>query len=61
MIADGFAPARIALRYNGVDLQEFSTLPPAGAFPRGVGFAAFGTDCFIFGPHYSAQRRGHVD
>jgi glycosyltransferase involved in cell wall biosynthesis len=32
MIADGFAPARIALRYNGVDLQEFSTLPAAGVF-----------------------------
>lgn len=32
MIADGFAPQRIALRYNGVDLQEFSILPAAGAF-----------------------------
>ncbi len=34
MIADGFAPARIALRYNGVDLQEFATLPAAGAFRK---------------------------
>jgi glycosyltransferase involved in cell wall biosynthesis len=32
LIADGFAPTRIALRYNGVDLQEFSTLPAAGIF-----------------------------
>ena len=32
MIADGFSADRIALRYNGVDLQEFSTLPAAGAF-----------------------------
>ncbi len=32
MIADGFAREQIALRYNGVNLQEFSTLPAAGAF-----------------------------
>ena len=32
MIADGFSRERIALRYNGVNLQEFSTLPDTGAF-----------------------------
>jgi glycosyltransferase involved in cell wall biosynthesis len=34
LIADGFAATRIALRYNGVDLQEFSTLPAAGVFRK---------------------------
>ena len=34
MIADGFAPARISLRYNGVDLKEFSTLPDPEHFAR---------------------------
>lgn len=34
MLADGFSTDRIALRYNGVDLQEFATLPAAGAFRK---------------------------
>jgi len=34
LIADGFASSRIELRYNGVDLQEFSTLPAAGVFRK---------------------------
>lgn len=32
LLADGFPAARIALRYNGVDLKEYATLPPPGAF-----------------------------
>jgi glycosyltransferase involved in cell wall biosynthesis len=32
LLTDGFPAARIALRYNGVDLKEFATLPPVGAF-----------------------------
>jgi glycosyltransferase involved in cell wall biosynthesis len=32
LITDGFARERIALRYNGVDLKEFATLPAPGAF-----------------------------
>ena len=32
LIEDGFPRERIALRYNGVDLQEFATLPPPGVF-----------------------------
>jgi glycosyltransferase involved in cell wall biosynthesis len=32
LIEDGFPRERIALRYNGVDLQEFATLPPLGVF-----------------------------
>jgi glycosyltransferase involved in cell wall biosynthesis len=34
LIADGFSSSRIELRYNGVDLQEFSTLPAAGVFRK---------------------------
>ncbi len=32
LIADGFPRDRISLRYNGVDLKEFVTLPAPGAF-----------------------------
>jgi glycosyltransferase involved in cell wall biosynthesis len=32
LIADGFSRHHIALRYNGVDLKEFATLPAPGAF-----------------------------
>jgi glycosyltransferase involved in cell wall biosynthesis len=32
LLADGFPRDRVVLRYNGVDLQEFSSLPPRGAF-----------------------------
>jgi glycosyltransferase involved in cell wall biosynthesis len=32
LIADGYPRERIALRYNGVDLKEFGTLPARGAF-----------------------------
>jgi glycosyltransferase involved in cell wall biosynthesis len=33
-IAEGVVPARIALRYNGVNLQEFATLPAPGVFRK---------------------------
>jgi glycosyltransferase involved in cell wall biosynthesis len=33
-VAEGVAPARIALRYNGVNLEEFATLPAAGDFRK---------------------------
>jgi len=32
LVEDGFDRNRVALRYNGVDLQEFASLPPKGAF-----------------------------
>ncbi|HLW97227.1 MAG TPA: glycosyltransferase [Candidatus Acidoferrales bacterium] len=34
MIEDGFPREQVALRYNGVDLQEFATLPEWGAFRK---------------------------
>lgn len=34
LIDDGYSRERIALRYNGVDLQEFATLPAPGAFRK---------------------------
>lgn len=33
-VAEGVAPVRIALRYNGVNLEEFATLPAAGDFRK---------------------------
>jgi glycosyltransferase involved in cell wall biosynthesis len=33
-VVEGVAPARIALRYNGVNLEEFATLPAAGVFRK---------------------------
>jgi glycosyltransferase involved in cell wall biosynthesis len=32
LIADGFPPEQILLRYNGIDLDEFRKLPSRGAF-----------------------------
>jgi len=32
LLADGFAPEKVLLRYNGIDLDEFRKLPPRGAF-----------------------------
>ncbi len=32
LLEDGFARRQVVLRYNGVDLNEFATLPPRGAF-----------------------------
>jgi glycosyltransferase involved in cell wall biosynthesis len=32
LLADGFPRERVVIRYNGVDLQEFLSLPPRGTF-----------------------------
>jgi glycosyltransferase involved in cell wall biosynthesis len=32
LLADGFPRDRVVVRYNGVDLKEFLTLPPRGTF-----------------------------
>ncbi len=32
LLEDGFAPKKILLRYNGIDLDEFASLPPKGSF-----------------------------
>ena len=37
LLADGFAPNRVLLRYNGIDREEFRELPPPGAFRKKVG------------------------
>src|SRR6266568_2310442 len=37
LVADGFAPDRVLLRYNGIDREEFRQLPPPGAFRKKVG------------------------
>lgn len=37
LLADGFAPERVLLRYNGIDREEFRTLPPPGAFRKKAG------------------------
>jgi len=37
LLADGFAPDRVLLRYNGIDLEEFRQLPPPGAFRKKSG------------------------
>ena len=34
LLDDGWPPEKIALRYNGLDLDEFATLPPRGAFRK---------------------------
>ncbi len=37
LLAEGFAPDRVLLRYNGIDREEFRQLPPPGAFRKKVG------------------------
>ena len=37
LLADGFAPNRVMLRYNGIDREEFRELPPPGAFRKKSG------------------------
>jgi glycosyltransferase involved in cell wall biosynthesis len=37
LLADGFPPDRVLLRYNGIDREEFRQLPPPGAFRTKVG------------------------
>jgi glycosyltransferase involved in cell wall biosynthesis len=32
MLEDGYAPERVFLRYNGLDLREYDSLPPRGSF-----------------------------
>jgi glycosyltransferase involved in cell wall biosynthesis len=32
LLADGYPRDRVVIRYNGVDLKEFETLPPRGTF-----------------------------
>jgi glycosyltransferase involved in cell wall biosynthesis len=34
LVADGFPASKVAMRYNGLDLAEFSTLPEPGAFRK---------------------------
>jgi glycosyltransferase involved in cell wall biosynthesis len=37
LLAEGFPCERLVLRYNGIDLEEFSQLPPPGAFRTKLG------------------------
>ena len=37
LLADGYAPDRVLLRYNGIEREEFLQLPPQGAFRKKVG------------------------
>jgi glycosyltransferase involved in cell wall biosynthesis len=37
LLADGFPPERVLLRYNGIDRDEFRRLPPPGTFRKKVG------------------------
>lgn len=37
LLADGFPPDRVLMRYNGIDREEFRQLPPPGAFRRQAG------------------------
>jgi glycosyltransferase involved in cell wall biosynthesis len=37
LLADGFPPPRVLLRYNGIDLEEYGQLPPPGAFRKKAG------------------------
>jgi glycosyltransferase involved in cell wall biosynthesis len=37
LLADGFAPDRVLLRYNGIDREEFCKLPPPGVFRKKLG------------------------
>jgi len=36
LIAEGFLPSRVLMRYNGIDFDEFRQLPPPGAFRKKV-------------------------
>lgn len=37
LVAGGFLPDRVLLRYNGIDREEFRHLPPPGAFRKKAG------------------------
>lgn len=37
LLAEGFAPNRVLLRYNGIDHEEFRRLPAPGAFKKKAG------------------------
>jgi glycosyltransferase involved in cell wall biosynthesis len=37
LLADGFPPDRVLLRYNGIDREEFRGLPPPGTFRKKAG------------------------
>jgi glycosyltransferase involved in cell wall biosynthesis len=37
LLADGYAPDRVLLRYNGIEREEFRQLPPPGAFRKKAG------------------------
>jgi glycosyltransferase involved in cell wall biosynthesis len=37
LLADGFPPESVLLRYNGIDREEFRQLPPPGAFRKKAG------------------------
>jgi glycosyltransferase involved in cell wall biosynthesis len=37
LLADGFAPGRVLLRYNGIDRKEFCQLPLPGTFRKKAG------------------------
>ena len=37
LLAEGFSPGRVLVRYNGIDWEEFRQLPPAGAFRKKAG------------------------
>jgi glycosyltransferase involved in cell wall biosynthesis len=39
VLAEGFAPSQVLLRYNGIDLEEFSDVPQHGTFRRAHGIA----------------------
>jgi glycosyltransferase involved in cell wall biosynthesis len=39
LLADGYSPNRVMLRYNGIDLKEYHDLPPRGTFRKKVGIA----------------------
>ena len=47
LLAAGFPPDQVILRYNGIDLDEFQQLPPAGSFRKKAGL---GEDerCIVF-------------
>jgi glycosyltransferase involved in cell wall biosynthesis len=37
LLAEGFLPSRVLVRYNGIDLEEFRQLPPPGQFRKKIG------------------------
>ncbi|HXY11828.1 MAG TPA: glycosyltransferase, partial [Terriglobales bacterium] len=39
LLREGFAPGRVLLRYNGIDLEEFRQLPAPGAFRKKTGLS----------------------